>query len=703
MKNLEIQKKRFHDRLLRLKDFNNRIRVENSVIPKSTKRASCQFPWGIDQRKFLQKSKTEKVLHIHQRAKKPEEERRKEIGLDCIDFERARSAAEHKNKEILKRIRHLEENAIRETVKKALTERIRPELIDFKKRKRRVFVEKKSKFSKDKELKQIRIIQQLERIEGKRGANLARSRSKKKIKGMAKSKSWVDIGIGIKGFLKKPYYNLIKQGEELSPQMHRKFEEIYSNLQAAIEGSTPKKLARSSTKPKLSKLGSGGKERRKALEQTYKKLTKRLEKFNAKKQRKRAQKKKSESLLHSKNRSIEEKIEKKLRDYSNSSEEFEVGNDDDQAEVDISHVSEKFMVLNGAATCIQKNLKGFITRKRIREIYEQYLAEELEEVAEDTSDESQHEISKLSSPPASSSDIDTNLLNPIEDTAKKIMKRLGDDTDKDILERVSYNGSSEILIQSGEHTGEESKANRVNEPSHDPIYIEPGNNDNQKKGLTRDKSQFQLHPIQKQNVEKETITENVELVLKSPQQEEVVNCILDKYQTFAKQQLNNWNQVNQIVESLQKRKEKTSLENSIKETLEQLHTASEVNIHALQTSIRNIEVLSRDPSRATLNPPSKQPIKPGLVLDIQRVANAFEAGTEELKGLNIGNSNYSKEGDNLLSSKSHNKSIERWVDPNSGMAGRKNIELARAILLETSDYLGSNRSSQKHSFNNELK
>jgi hypothetical protein len=41
-------------------------------------------------------------------------------------------------------------------------------------------------------------------------------------------------------------------------------------------------------------------------------------------------------------------------------------NDDD---VNISNVSEKFLMLNSAATEIQKVFKGYLTRKRLDEIY----------------------------------------------------------------------------------------------------------------------------------------------------------------------------------------------------------------------------------------------------------------------------------------------------------------------------------------------
>ena len=100
--------------------------------------------------------------------------------------------------------------------------------------------------------------------------------------------------------------------DQVSPDFQKKFEKIFSKQKKnACDGFSPKKMIRSSTKPILSKYnGQGstgsGADKRKALENTYKKLTKRLEKFsnnshlNSRKNNKKShmrEKKKNKSLV----------------------------------------------------------------------------------------------------------------------------------------------------------------------------------------------------------------------------------------------------------------------------------------------------------------------------------------------------------------------------------------------------------------------
>lgn len=81
---------------------------------------------------------------------------------------------------------------------------------------------------------------------------------------------------------------------------------------------------------------------------------------------------------------MEARIDFKAGNLSASSVSSE--KDDDE----ISNLSEKFQVLNGAATYIQKIYKGYATRKMFDEIYEHYAnREEGEEEEEDEEEEEQ--------------------------------------------------------------------------------------------------------------------------------------------------------------------------------------------------------------------------------------------------------------------------------------------------------------------------
>ena len=179
------------------------------------------------------------------------------------------------------------------------------------------------------------------------------------------------------------------------------------------------------------------------------------------------------------------------------------------------------------------------------------------------------------------------------------------------------------------------------------------------------------------------------------------------------EQLNRWNEVNEMVESLKKGQKQPLINKEIKETIDKLRTTSELNIRSVKTNIKKMEGISRDPSRKNLK--KKQPIKPALTLDIKQINKKFTKGSEELKKLHsFSNKSQSQNNDMILlgsgvagtvtpsQSHSHRKSIEKWIYPDAEKVGRSNIDLARAILIDP-EALNSNKSSQKFSNINELR
>lgn len=177
---------------------------------------------------------------------------------------------------------------------------------------------------------------------------------------------------------------------------------------------------------------------------------------------------------------------------------------------------------------------------------------------------------------------------------------------------------------------------------------------------------------------------------------EEMDDIINNYQSFALEQLRKWNEVNKMVEHLKDRKNSADMEGSVKDTIERLQAASEINIQTLQHSIKKLVNISHEPQRGSI-----KPVKPELSLDMNKIAGALQQSkTKEITNLGAGGSIHSRsfEGGQPSQSHSYVNSAEKWVDPGNDLQGKKNIDLARALLID-GEGMTSNRSSQRFSVN----
>lgn len=183
------------------------------------------------------------------------------------------------------------------------------------------------------------------------------------------------------------------------------------------------------------------------------------------------------------------------------------------------------------------------------------------------------------------------------------------------------------------------------------------------------------------------------------------NPVLGFYQNFALEQLNKWNEVNEMVERLKKTDRQPNVDLKIKETIDKLRTTSELNIHDVKANLQKVQGMSRNPSKSSLS--KKKPVKPALTLDIKEINKKFNETNHELKKLTNISNNHSRsiEGQILTpsQSQSHRKSIEKWIFPDAQKAAKSNIDLARAILIDPEASRHSNMSSQKFNSIHEIK
>ena len=439
-----------------LKNYSKKIRDLNNnpgaLVPN---KPQTHYPWGVDQRKFLTKTQSEKLLHgVHHkhRAARDSEQRRRDLGLTGFDIERAKQLAQTKNQKMINQLKLIESVMLRSQSKKALTERQRSEINEFRRKKKKQVATQKQRTNKEKEKKTIKIKKNLEALQLK-AKHLARSKSKKRLKSSTKCKSAADLSTSN---MSKKLIAYLRDNHELMNQeeIHQEFERIYKTYKNMINGVSPnkkgssssgKKMGRSSSKAGLNQnlkywttnqleVGANGSVMHKThdrfdvkggLNNKSKKSGKgKKNKANGASEAKSVgaanpfKKKKQHSEIRGsgvpkkakeKSREDPEEIRDYRLRYEDSSDEYgevrqfgvkdvdisessvdiedhqnALYEDDDAnghnheydgADSDsISNASEKHDQLNEAATCIQKVFKGFITRKKIRKIYEYYEA-----------------------------------------------------------------------------------------------------------------------------------------------------------------------------------------------------------------------------------------------------------------------------------------------------------------------------------------
>jgi hypothetical protein len=189
---------------------------------------------------------------------KDRDTRIKELGLTGLDMKKAKTSSNFRKQSknlVVQKLNFLDNPALFSGTKKSsLTDRGRVELSEFKRKKKKHMMNQLKKLSKEKEKKKTKIKRNLEILEMK-AKNLAKSRSKKKLRTMNKSRSTADLSSN----MTKQLIAYLKENNTLSESsMHKEFEKIYINYKQVMSGITPKtskgskkSISRHSSKPHL--------------------------------------------------------------------------------------------------------------------------------------------------------------------------------------------------------------------------------------------------------------------------------------------------------------------------------------------------------------------------------------------------------------------------------------------------------------------
>lgn len=418
----EKEKHKRKKRLMMMKEYGKLIREKNhhETSAKKLKKYNQRPPWGAppqEQSKRMHKTQSEKFFQNaikKKRHPRDSEKRRLDFGLTGFDIEKAKNMALKRNKLLIQKLKMIDSVMIKPNVKKALTERQKGEISSYKKKKKKLINNMRKKSAKEKEKRHTKIKKNLEMLEVK-AKKLAKKKSKKKFKTMKKCRSTADLATNMTSRLMNYLRDETPTDLNTKILMNKEFDRIYKtyknmmNLELSDSQGTPNmkkssKLGRTSSKAtqKMKKNFNGRsttdlfyargdrkggvkgfKEKKKKLKEKYKKISSHLENqinsgnnFKKKKSPGEIKIKKKGKLKKNNLASLERKIQKKVIDISDSSSmEEEEALEEAQEEDEISNVSEKFKVLNGAATYIQKIFKGFLTRKKLNQLYDHFAKE----------------------------------------------------------------------------------------------------------------------------------------------------------------------------------------------------------------------------------------------------------------------------------------------------------------------------------------